>query len=512
MKQKIYLWVLVLILFIIIYASANLFWLFKDTLPPPFDQSAHILIVLKFNRLLDEPQRLSLTKLLRTTVYWPPLFHFSAAVVTKIFGFSPDKVALTNFFFLILLVLALFKLGQHWFGPESGFLTVFLTLMSPLVFGLLRDNLVDFCLLTTIVGVQYLIIKSSGGWKLKSGFLLGLAMGFSLLAKWTSPAFFAFTAIFIFFQTWYEKKYPFQKALLGAAVLILAALMISLPWYLKNLSDFRAGAQHALLADSKLEGDPTSFWSSLVWYLATLKEVIISNRLFPFFLLGLLAYFLWVKKWLALFFSLFWFFPALLIFILIPNKDARFILPILPAIALLSAAGLKSLPWKNIRLVLIIVLIIASSYQFMSISFAWPKKIEHPYAFPALEENWRIEEILTSLASSFPGKELRLAVLANEPYFHPNAFRLFCALKNYPYEVEEFGGRPVNFTQLLGYHFLILKTGRIALEHTAHYRLEFLEKFRAWVEEGRRYPSFSLWKKWPLPDGSEALVYQIEKN
>jgi 4-amino-4-deoxy-L-arabinose transferase-like glycosyltransferase len=512
MKRKICLWILVLILFVIIYAAANLFWLFKDTLPPPFDQSAHILIALKFNRLLAEPQKLSLTKVLRTTSYWPPLFHFSAAVVTRIFGFSPDKVALTNFFFLILLVLALFQLGRHWFDPESGFLAVFLALMSPLVFGLLRDNLVDFCLLTTIVCVQYLVVKSSGGWNPETGFLLGLAMGLSLLTKWTSPAFFVSTAMFVFFQTWFKKKHPWPKALLRAGIVILMALIISLPWYLRNLADFRAGARHALLADSKLEGDPTSFWPSFVWYLASLKDVIISRWLLPFFLFGLLAYFLWVKNREALFFCLIWIFPPLFIFILIPNKDARFILPVLPAIALLSAAGLKSLPWKKIRFLLIMTLIFASCYQFMAISFGWPEKIEHPYAFPALEEKWRIEEILASLASSFPRKELRLAVLANEPYFHANAFRLFCVLKNYPYEVEEIGGRPVNFTQLLGYHFLILKTGRIALEHTAHYRLEFLEKFRAWMEEGRRYPSFSLWKKWPLPDGSEALVYQIEKK
>lgn len=511
MTKKAHDYVFVLIIFIIIYIVVNLAWLFKDTLPPPFDQSAHVLIALKFNRLFDHLEKLSLTKLLRTTNYWPPFFHFSAAIVTRVFGFSPDTVALTNFFFLIFLAAALFKIGQNWFSPSVGLLAVFLTLMSPLVFGLVRDNLVDFCLLTTIVCVQYLIIKSRSGWHGKYGFFLGLAIGFSLLTKWTSPVFFAFTAILIFFETWVKKKKGVKSALISASVVVLVALAICLPWYIKNLTDFRAGAQHALFADSRLEGDPVDFLPSLIWYLISLKEVIITNRLLPFFLFGLIFYFIWVKNWAALVFCLAWICPALFIFIIIPNKDARFILPLFPALAILGAAGLNSIPWKKIRLIFIIILIFIACYQFIAISFGWPKRIVHPYAFQAFKEDWKIEEILTAIFNSFPEKKLKLAVLANKPYFNPNIFRLFSAIRNFPYEVEEIGGRPVNFTQLLGYNFLILKTGEIALEHTARYRLEFLEMFRLWLEEERKYPSFSLWKKWPLPDGSEALIYKIEK-
>ncbi|MCX7972903.1 MAG: glycosyltransferase family 39 protein [Candidatus Aminicenantes bacterium] len=510
-NNKLNYWFFLLIVFLILYSGVNLIWLFQDTLPPPFDQSAHILIALKFNRLLDHPEKLSLTKLLRTTNYWPPFFHFSAAIVTKIFGFSPDKVVLTNFLFLILLVIVILKIAQEWFNPDTALLALFLVLVSPLVYGLLRDSLIDFCLMTVIVWVQYLVIKSCGGWDLKSGVFLGLAMGLSLLTKWTSPAFFAFTTLLVFIETWIRQKRTFKQALVSAAIVIGLALALSLPWYLKNLSDFQAGAHHALLSDSRLEGDPVKFWPSLVWYLVTLKDVIISKWLLPFFGAGLIFYFLWVRNWRALGFCLVWLLPGLFVFVLIPNKDARFILPLFPALALISAAGLISIPWKKIRIGFIFLLILVSGYQFLAISFGQPKRIEHPYAFQAFKEDWPIEKILDSLAHSFPQKELALAVLANQPYFNPNIFKLFCAIKNYPYEVEEIGGKPVNFTQLLGYHFVILKTGKIALEHTARYRLEFLEKFWSWVEEGKKYPSFTLWGKWPLPDGSEALIYKIDK-
>ncbi len=461
--------------------------------------------------MLDHPEKLSLTKLLRVTNYWPPFFHFSAAIVTKIFGFSADKIATTNFFFLFLLVFSLFKIGEFWFRPSASLLFVFMTLMPPMVFGLVRDNLVDFCLLTTVVCVQYLIIKSLGGWNAKYGPFLGLAIGCSLLTKWTAPVFFALTAPLIFLKNWIKQKRPIKLALIRSLVVILVALIISLPWYIKNFVNFRAGAQHALFADSKLEQDPVNFWPSLIWYLISLKEVIITNWLFPFFLFGLIFYFLWVRNWAALVFALAWIFPAFFIFIIIPNKDARFILPLFPPLALLSATGLSSFPWKKIRLILISFLVMVASFQFMAISFGWPRRKDHPYAFQASSENWPIEDILMTIANHFPGKRLRLAVSVNQPYFNPNTFRFFSEIKKYPYEIEEIGGRQVNFTQLLSYHFLILKTGEIALEHTAYYRIEFLKKFWAWLAEERKYPSFFLWKKWLLPDGSEALVYKIEK-
>ncbi len=499
------------VIFLIIYAGANLLWLSYDTLPPPFDQSAHGLIVLKYHQLLDHPASLSGSKLLRGTNYWPPFFYFSSAITTQIFGFSPDTIVLTNFFFLLLLALALFKLGETLFNRWVGLLTVLLSLMCPLVYALLRDGLIDFSLLTIVVVVQYLIIKSRSGLHLKAGLILALAMAAALLTKWTSPIFFAFTGPLVFLVSWKREPRPFWRSLCRGFIVVMIALALALPWYIKNYSDFRSGAHHALYTDSKLEGDPTRFWPSLVWYLEALRDVLVSRWLLPFFLVGWAAFFLWSKNWLALSFSLAWFFPSLLIFIFIPNKDARFILPLLPSLALLSSAGLNSLPSRKTRLAVAMALIIIGSYQFSAISFGWPKFIEHPYTHQATREEWQVEKILTDLKTAFPGKELRIAVLANQPYFNPNLFHFYSAVKTFSFKIDSVGDRPPNFTQLTAYHFLILKTGDIALEHTARHRWAFLSKFWPWLEGENKGPSFILWGKWPLPDGSEALVYQIEK-
>ncbi len=503
---------ILLIIFVSIYTATNLLWVFWDTLPPPFDQSAHALGVLKYHRLFSRPMSLSGTKLLRATRYWPPFFYICGAFVTQVVGFSPDAIVLTNFLFLILLVFVLFKLGESLFNPETGLFLVFLTMLAPLVYALLRDGLIDFSLLTMVSLVQYLLLikLNQKGWRPGAAIFLGLAMGLSFLTKWTSPGFFAFTFGLVYFLKWKKDKQPLLRLLAGAAIAVAIALLVSLPWYVKNFQDFRTTATSALLTDSKIEGDPVSFWPSLRWYARVFREVIVSNWLWPFFLAGLLAFFMWVKDWMALAVSLSWFLPSLLVFVFIPNKDSRFILPLLPSLIIFSAAGLSSIPWKKLKLIIAAGLVLTGFLQFTMISFSLPAPKEHPYTHPALREDWKVERILESLEEAFPGKELRLAVLANVPYFNPNLFQLVSAIKGLGYKIDSVGDRRLNFTQLAPYHFFILKSGEISLEHTARWREEFRPRFWEWVKEEREKPKFILYQQWPLPDGSQAFVYKIE--
>lgn len=503
---------ILLILFVLIYAGVNLFWLFWDTLPPPFDQSAHTLSVLKYHQLFSCPISLSGTKLFRATKYWPPFFYICSAFVTLALGFSSDAIVLTNFLFLVLLVFVLFKLGENFFNPEAGLFLVFLTMLAPLVFALLRDVLIDFSLLTMVSLVQYSLLKNQKDWRPGAAVFLGLVMGFSFLTKWTSPVFFAFTAGLVFFLKWRKERQALLPVLATATIVVAVALLVSLPWYVKNFQDFRAIATNALLTDSKIEGDPVSFWPSFKWYVFVLRKVIVSDWLLPFFLTGLLGFFLWVKDSMVLAFALSWFLPSFLVFVSIPNKDARFILPVLPSLLLLSATGLASIPWKNLKSIIVVGLLLTGFWQFTMISFGWPRLKEHPYTHRASREDWKVETILSSLEKAFPAKELRLAVLANQPYFNPNLFQLITAMRNLPYKVDSVGDRRLNFTQLTAYHFFILKSGEISLEHTARWREEFRSRFWSWVKEGRKNPRFTLWQQWPLPDGSQAFVYKIERG
>jgi hypothetical protein len=117
---------------------------------------------------------------------------------------------------------------------------------------------------------------------------------------------------------------------------------------------------------------------------------------------------------------------------------------------------------------------------------------------------------VTSLASAHRGQRLRIAVLPNEPDFEPNLFMLAAEKRYLTFQIEPLGDGPQRVERLRGYDVFISKTGPIAIAHTAPWRAEFRDRFQEWVARGQRRPQFTLWRTWPLPDGSRAEVYLVQ--
>lgn len=61
------------------------------------------------------------------------------------------------------------------------------------------------------------------------------------------------------------------------------------------------------------------------------------------------------------------------------------------------------------------------------------------------------------------------------------------------------------------YDVVISKTESIAVAHAVGYRSILREDLRAWVEGANRDPRISLWRSWPLPDGSRAEAYIVHR-
>ena len=197
-------------------------------------------------------------------------------------------------------------------------------------------------------------------------------------------------------------------------------------------------------------------------------------------------------------------------FVLLPNKDGRFLVPLLPALALMTAAGIQHLGWKPLRVLAWTLVVAVGTYQFYTISFGWPQREDHYYTHPPSMADWRYERILLSLDPTHQGRPFRIAVLANDPYFEPNLFQLVAQVRSLPYVVDGFGDAPQSVQHLSDYNVFITKTGSIAIAHTAKWRERFRDQFNAWIAAGNQNPRFTLWRTWSLPDGSWAQVYFIK--
>jgi hypothetical protein len=502
--------VAVLAAVVVFFLINNGIWLANDDTPPSYDKAVHTISALKYLRLIESPTRLSLTKLLTVTQYWPPFFHICSVPFTLILGFSVQTVAATNFLFLLIAVYSIFMIGRILFDDAVGAGAVVITMLYPIVFALSREVLVDFALMAMVTLCLYLILAGRGGLDRTRSWQLGCALGCAMLTKWTAVAFLIGPALLCFAIHVRDEGQSAKSKLMSLAILVAVFAVVALPWYVKSYSQFTAHARIALGSDPALEGDPVRLWDSLQWYWGALRDALISRRLMPITALGLAIYAVSARSWKALAFLLSWVVPAMVIFLLIPNKDGRFIVPLLPALALMTAAGIRQVPWRGVRLAAWIFVIAAGTYQFYTISFGWPRPQEQYCTHPPSLADWRYERILLSLDPT-QRRPLRIAVLPDDPHFEFNLFHVVAEVRDLRhYQIDGFGDRPQPVQALSNYDVFISKTGSIAIAHTAKWRLAFRDEFAAWVAAGYDNPHFTLWRTWSLPDGSQAEVYFID--
>ncbi len=429
--------------------------------------------------------------------------------MSALFGFSCDVIAATNVGFLLVLGFAVFKVGERLFGPAAGTGAAVLVALYPAVFGLSRELLLDVPVLAMVGLSQYVILAGKAGTSLKRGALLGLVIGLSVMTKWTAVAFLAGTFLVVYGEEFVKGNGLSRKKLLASLAIALGVfLAIVLPWFLANRVEFAKISSSALYVDSALQGDPTRFAASVAWYGKALWKALVSPLLAIFTLLGMAAFGFGVRKGKAAAFLAAWALPAFLVFVLVPNKDGRNIVPLLPALALCAAAGLDTLRPAFLKRAAWCLLVLSGTVQFFAFSFGIPPGLKNGYARPPRHEDWRAGEILRFLADRRPGRSLRVAFLPDLPYFNFSTFRFTAHLANLPFVIDPVGTGPQTLETLGGYDVLISKSGPLAVRHTLKERAAFRERFDVSLKrEARKGFPFRPWKTFRLPDGSKARLF-----
>jgi 4-amino-4-deoxy-L-arabinose transferase-like glycosyltransferase len=228
--------------------------------------------------------------------------------------------------------------GKLWPNQPQIALIAPWILLSTLLWSLFAsatmfDTLLTCCVLLGMLG----LIEAVAGNRLKGWSFFGLAIGFGLLAK--GPVIFLHllpTALLAFI--WAKPDYPFRKtwfAYLGVA--LLAGAAIALAWALP--AAIAGGEEYA---------------NAILWHQTADRTVgtKIHARSFAWYLyfLPLLAFpwLAWPRLWRnltlaklsgdsGLRFCLTWLIASLLLFSLLPSKQVHYLIPMLPAFALICA-------------------------------------------------------------------------------------------------------------------------------------------------------------------------------
>jgi len=480
-------------------AAVMVVWLGIDRRPPEWDHANHLERAVACHRSLGEPGRDWLQEIIAESSFYPPIVTCAAGLLYFALPIVPLTAQAVIWAFLVVGALAVFGVGRRLLDADAGLLAAFLFATAPfVVFSLLNFQL-DLPLAAMVALALYAVVRtedlSDGRWTLGLGLVLGLGM-------LTKPPFAAYLSGPLLWIAWRGLQAADPRVrllrLLGA---VGVAAAIALPWYGPRLVGLPVQIINRSFKQAAESGHaPALSGASLLFY----PEWIIPQW-------GLLATALLVwgivaiarrpqargLLWAAL--------APFLIFVLIQNKNLRYTLPLLPAAALVTAAGVSALPLRGRRGVGWVCVIVGVA-QVTSAAFALPPSTllapivsSVAFSWPPDGRDWRHREILEAiLRAAGPGRA-RVAVVPNDNFF---------SISNFRYEVRR-DRLPLRLSRAwdqapLGVDFAIVKTGDQgpdAASAKPDRIMAALEGGDPWLAAA--YPVIA---RVPLPDGSEGMV------
>lgn len=521
----------------ILHSFLDIWFIFRDTRPPSWDQSVHLTLTLAYLRGYN---------IQTTSSYYPPGFHLSALPFYGLFGQTYDAACLVNILYFGILIFSVYGIGKILFNRETGLCSALIISFIPLLISFRRDFLIDFALVSIISLVIYLLLKTNNFHNLKYSLLFGAGLGFAVLVKWTAIFFIFVPLCWVLWQCIKEPKhcafcgrllYPSKKAIRngflvfcserhkqkflkeGKFVLtnvhnfifaILIFVFVAGFWYLPNFSIFTRLAKASSYYGA-VEGDPTGLMG--FWYY--INAVNLQSYLFfsVLMLIGLLVFFLKskdinkAKKFLIGFSILFPFF----IFSITGNKDTRYTLPILIFLVIAVSYCIASLKAPK-RILVLGVICLVGILQLSTVTFGLPL-VQAPHnIYPAPvyphQEDWQVKNILNTLSANTQNSPANVLMLYNHPYINWRTLEFYAFRENLPFRIYNYEFISSYPTEISSFDFVLYAFDeRIANQTIQQQMLKNANCiFASHLNEFKKI------KEIELPNSVNAQVYKNMKN
>ncbi len=377
-----------MILLILLHLINNLIWLSLDQTYLLNDAHWHFLFSFRVFDLLRQHAFPWLADISNDyfSFRWHGVFvGYLTAPFYFIFGSTQNSgVMVSSSIFLTILILSIYGVGKVLFDKRVGLLAAFLISMYPLIFNHMRVYMLDLPLASMVVLAIFLLLKSVSFTNKKYSFLFAFASGCGLLIKFNF-ALFILGPLAITIHSMFKKK-SLRKARWNIITAILIVVLVSLGFYRLKFWEVlsRIYGCSWLHAVSFYPGySPASILQRclvmgkdyLLFFLRDCFNNSVSPMLFILFLFGVFINNRQTKilfTWLV--------FPLLVLAFFFHNPDqARYFMPVLPAMALISSAGIMALKNVKIRRLVVILVIALSCLQYFAISYRMdflPKQIQ----------------------------------------------------------------------------------------------------------------------------------------
>ena len=276
------------------------------------------------------------------------------------------------------------------------------------------------------------------------------------------------------------------------------SVLICFPWYAHNLINILIGLSKFAFSGADPEGG-VGGWS----YYFDIISMQMGDPLLGIFAITLVFYFL--KKdqinWLVIS----WAILPIIVMTFVDNKDIRYTMPTLPAMALITSVGLFHVNSMNLRKLSILITGGTAFVTFLYAGFFYPLDFLPNLGrsnYP-ITKQWPINSILDDIVEEGnpkDGKHLTVRTLANYPYFQRGAFRDFAAFRQLPITMK---GVKRNVGEMT--NFFITKSGDFSRQS-----LNAIQHRNRLLKDPALTKTFKLFRSYPLPDGTKGLVYKFD--
>ena len=513
------------------HVGANFVWLKADTRPPFWDTAGHAMTALRVARLpfVTNPPA-AIQGLL--SGWYPPLVHLVSAPLALLFWPTVDVLLGANALFLGILLLSTYGIASAFGGRKAGLLAAFVISMYPIIYGLTRHYLLEVPLVSMVTLAVWLLIRTEDFERRGVTVECGLSLGLGMLTKWTFVVFVGGPFLVVAVRALRARS---RRRLLNLALALILAAVVAAPWYLNNLTTMPFLARLAV-AYGRAEGDPAvGSQGSWLFYLFSFVN---DQVLLPFALLFVVGLIVLVRRRgydYAILLLLCWTVLSYAAFSNFPQKDTRFTMPYLPAVAAISALGLIQIRRRELRIGLIALLILYAFFQFAGLTWGLSGRLRgsllSPWvavrigarplrlyaegvhiASPPRVEDWQGQAMLYDVMShrevAADAEPALLMVLPDVAWFEPNVFAYYTMAERLPIHVQRVTGvsrADEARAQVLTSDYVVAKTGDLGPSWSVQDAGLFTEELHDPSSElGRQ---FELIGEYPLPDGSVGELY-----
>ena len=542
-------------------SGCNIAWVVLDKVPPAYDYARHLYITFLYWQAFDWGSPSLWFDLLSVEPFYPPLYHLSLVPFAMVFGFSAYSAVLVNSVYLGVIILSTYGIGSLINDRRTGLMAAFFVSCYPWLSYVSRTPMIDTMLTAAVALAYYLFLKSKNFEDRFYSLMFAIVFAGGMMVKWTFLIFalpavtlgligsktvelkqtliqFSYYAgmilalmVFPFFifalEDWRWVPLLLEVGLVGLLVramplagissnkvvnlitLTAISLIVCFPWYSHTLLNLIQGGMKSNLSGIR-EGDPTAGTERWMHYMEILQESV-GGILFLLFLIGIIFLLTRRKYFSPLLIG--WVVFPYIIFSWMINHDMRYIMPVLPCIAVISSFWVSQIHRDVFRRILVSLAVVIGLFTYLYSGFS-PRKIDLKIlgtpAFSSVaapnDQYWPLDRVLNDIiAEAAPGEGEMITVrtLTNYPYFQRGGFRNIAAFNNLPIVMKSVKRNVGELTD-----FFITKEGAGA--GPSFWERDIQPKKEKLLEDPALRHTFPLFKKYFLPDGTYGMVFKRE--